>query len=107
MQGGGHHVTVTGTGVEELVVVPLPSWPSLLRPQHSTVPPESSAQAESIAVGPLRPETATGVEELVVVPLPSWPSPFSPQHSTVPPESSAQAEEPLAEMAVTATQAPR
>jgi hypothetical protein len=41
-----HHVTVTATGVEELVVVPLPSSPELLSPQHSTVPPESSAQAD-------------------------------------------------------------
>jgi len=72
----------TATGVEEAVVVPLPSLPYPLSPQHSTVPPESTAQAESpataIAVAPLRPETATGVEELVVVPLPSSPEPLSP-----------------------------
>jgi hypothetical protein len=44
---GGHHVAVTATGVEEFVVVPLPSSPLALWPQHSTTaPPESSAQAE-------------------------------------------------------------
>jgi hypothetical protein len=31
------HYTTT-TGVNELVVVPLPSWPDSLSPQHSTVP---------------------------------------------------------------------
>src|SRR5580700_2707335 len=84
----------TATGVEELVVVPLPSSPYSLSPQHSTPPPESSAQVdeppEEIAVTPLRPVTATGVEEVVVVPSPSSPSPLYPQHSTVPPVSSAQ-----------------
>src|ERR1019366_3227696 len=95
----------TAMGVDELVVVPLPNWPSPLNPQHSTVPPESSAQADSppaeIAVTPLRPETATGVEESVVVPLPSSPWPLLPQHSTVPPDRSAQAEtEPSTETAV-------
>lgn len=39
----------TVTGVEELVVVPLPRSPTLLSPQHCTVPPERTAQAE---VGP-------------------------------------------------------
>ena len=33
----------TATGVEELVVVPLPSWPKLFRPQHLTVPSVISA----------------------------------------------------------------
>jgi len=34
----------TVTGVERLVVVPSPSWPEPLAPQHLTAPPESSAQ---------------------------------------------------------------
>src|SRR6516225_2720043 len=29
---------LTATGVDELVKVPLPSWPNRLRPQHLTVP---------------------------------------------------------------------
>ena len=78
------------------VVVPSPSWPLKLTPQHSTAPPEITAQAEyspmEMAVAPLRADTATGVPEPVVVPLPNWPEVLSPQHSTVPPESSAQAE---------------
>jgi hypothetical protein len=42
----------TGTGVVELwgpespVLDPSPSSPALLSPQHCTVPPDSSAQAE-------------------------------------------------------------
>jgi hypothetical protein len=67
------------------LVVPLPSSPWLLPPQHSTLPPVSSAQADpplkEMAVAPLRPETATGVVEHghpllhvcgpLLVPLPS------------------------------------
>ena len=34
---------VTITGVDELMVVPLPSWPDVLAPQHLTVPFASSA----------------------------------------------------------------
>jgi len=34
----------TVTGAERLVVVPSPSWPWLLRPQHLAVPSESRAQ---------------------------------------------------------------
>ena len=34
----------TATGVDELVFVPLPSWPLELYPQHSTVPFISCAQ---------------------------------------------------------------
>ena len=68
---------VTGPGVEDVVVVPFPSWPPLLSPQQSTVPPVRSAHANqlpaTISVTPLRPETATGVDELVVVPSPSSP----------------------------------
>ena len=32
------------TGVEELVVVPLPNWPHWFAPQHRTAPPLSRAQ---------------------------------------------------------------
>src|SRR5207249_10448469 len=37
-------ISPTPTGVDELVVVPSPSWPSTFRPQHCTVPSPSSAQ---------------------------------------------------------------
>jgi hypothetical protein len=96
---------VTATGVDELVVVPLPSSPWALYPQQSTVPFESSAQAEyspaEMAVTLVGPRTATGVDELIVVPLPSSPYSLSPQQSTVPFESSPQVKAPPAEMAVT------
>ena len=60
------------------VVVPLPSSPYWLSPQHWTEPLERRAQAvwfspTEMAVTPLRPETATGVDELVVMPLPRTP----------------------------------
>ena len=32
------------TGVEELVLVPVPNWPQSFAPQHRTVPPPRSAQ---------------------------------------------------------------
>ncbi len=45
-----------------VVVVPLPSSPEVLSPQHSTVPPESSAQADS-------PPAAMAITELDEPPL--------------------------------------
>jgi len=97
---------VTATGVELGVVVPSPSWPSSLPPQHPTVPSESSAQACSrpaeIATAPVRVGTLTGVEENVIGPEPSWPASLLPQHSTAPPTTSAHAYSSPAEMAVTA-----
>ena len=41
----------TATGVGELVVVPLPSSPDSLLPQHATVPPDSNAHAYGIHSG--------------------------------------------------------
>ena len=35
---------LTATGVVLLVVLPLPSWPLVLLPQHHTPPPVVSAQ---------------------------------------------------------------
>src|SRR5439155_12116393 len=85
----------TATGVWRSVVVPSPSWPSALRPQHLTPPALVSAQVwkspAEIAATPLgSPETATGVWRSVIVPSPSWPEPLSPQHLTPPPLVSAQ-----------------
>jgi hypothetical protein len=34
----------TATGVDEAVVVPFPSWPLTLRPQHDAAPPANTAQ---------------------------------------------------------------
>src|SRR5580700_6343255 len=80
----------TGTGVDRLVVVPSPSWPSALSPQHWTVPSVSSAQALKAAAKTadalVIPLTKTGVVLPPVVPLPSSPKPvpMPPQHSTLP-----------------------
>jgi hypothetical protein len=34
----------TATGVDDVVMVPLPSWPEAFAPQHETVPAEVTAQ---------------------------------------------------------------
>ena len=71
------------------MVVPFPSCPKTLWPQHLTAPPLVSAQLwrlpAAIALTPLcSPETSTGVELSVVVPSPSCPAALSPQHLTAP-----------------------
>ena len=84
---------LTATGVNEPVVVPLPSWPAALFPQHFIVPPERRAKAwadasivppAAIAVAVVMPLTATEVTGSVVVPSPSSPELFLPTHLTVP-----------------------
>ena len=77
-----------GTGLS--VVLPSPSWPDPLAPQHLT-PPESvsthvSLPPEAMATTPLaRPVTSTGVRlSMVVAPVPSAPLAFEPQHWTPP-----------------------
>ena len=66
---------VTATDNDESVVVPLPSWPEELLPQHCTVPPDNNAHECSLpavmAVAVVTPVTATGTDEFVMVPLPS------------------------------------
>jgi hypothetical protein len=79
----------TSTGTLLLVVVPSPSCPKSLGPQHLTPPLFVSAhvpQLAEMAATPLaRPETSTGILVLsVVVPSPSWPYSLSPQHLTPP-----------------------
>ncbi len=68
-------IPVTPTGVDESVIVPLPSTPLTLEPQQLIVPPARNAHVCNapavICVAPLMPVTATGVDELVVVPSPS------------------------------------
>src|SRR5450756_2184673 len=89
-----------------VVVVPLPSSPSKLRPQASTWPVEVSARlwrlppAMAVTVVPEGRLTATGMLLMVVVPLPSWPLLLLPQASTWPVEVSARLLSPAA-MAVT------
>jgi hypothetical protein len=66
---------LTGTGVDESAVVPLPNPPSRLKPQHLTVPFATSAHecAPPVAIATTLPSpfTATGIDEFVVVPSPS------------------------------------
>jgi hypothetical protein len=75
------------TGLGEFVVVPFPSCPHWLSPQHRTVPSPRSAQLwchhpAVTATAPVIPLTGTGVVRRVVVPSPSCPDVFSPQHWT-------------------------
>src|SRR5262245_7092374 len=78
---------MTVTGVNESMVVPLPSWPPEFHPQHFTVAPSRAAHAwnhpRPRAAAPVRPVTATGVDESMVVPSPNSPKRFRPQQ-TVP-----------------------
>src|SRR5262245_96509 len=79
------------TGVVLATVVPSPSWPHWLLPQHQRVPSifraqlrrvpsEISATALPSALAP----ACTGVVFEVKVPSPSWPESFAPQHHRVP-----------------------
>ncbi|KRC30598.1 hypothetical protein ASE28_14285 [Acidovorax sp. Root219] len=86
---------VTGWGVLLSVVLPSPSWPYALRPQHCTAPAVVSAQvwlpsAAMAATPPAKPVTVWGVVLSVVLPSPSWPKLLSPQHCTAPAVVSAQ-----------------
>ena len=70
------------------VVVPSPSSPEELDPQHHGAPALVSAQvlldpaARDAIVG--KPGTCTGAARLVVVPSPSCPEVLDPQHQTAP-----------------------
>jgi hypothetical protein len=64
----------TATGTELSTVVPLPSAPPLLPPQHCIVPPATSAQVPvpaATVMALVMPETVTGKVLPLVVPLPS------------------------------------
>ena len=68
------------------MVVPLPSWPSLLRPQHlavSMVVAQVWEVPAVMAVTPVSPATAVGTVRWVVVPSPSGPETFQPQNVAV------------------------
>ena len=73
----------------ELVVVPFPSCPFELPPQHFTAPVDVRAHEceppDETADTPLvNPVTFTGVLRFDNVPSPSWPPELSPQHFTPP-----------------------
>src|SRR5262247_3635237 len=78
----------TRCGVALPWVVPLPSWPLSLSPQHQATPSVRSPQVcrapATIDWNACPPVTATGVDELAVRPLPSWPFRFAPQHIAAP-----------------------
>src|SRR5207253_561509 len=75
---------MTRTGTSRTSVVPSPSWPCPLSPQHATPPSPMSAQLwflpAATAVTPLvRPVTSTGVALPTCVPSPNTPIAAQPQ----------------------------
>ena len=78
----------TSTGLAEVVVVPLPSWPESLAPQQNTRPSFKRAQLccapAVISTAPASPETAAGRARSTVLPSPSCPASLAPQQATVP-----------------------
>src|SRR5689334_10748183 len=87
----------TRTGASPRLVVPSPSRPSPLFPQHQAAPAEVRAQvcsppAETLA-NELHPvwKVATGTVVADAVLSPSWPTLLRPQHQGWPPEVSPQA----------------
>ena len=97
----------TSTGPLLSVVVPFPSSPEPLAPQHLT-PPGVSAQlcpkpAEIARIPSPSPLTSTGTGLSVVVPFPSSVPLFQPQHLTPPASVSAQVCAKPEEMALTPT----
>ena len=65
---------LTLTGVEESVVVPSPSWPALLYPQHVMVPPVRRAQVwwapAAKAVACRIPDSEAAVDAVLMPPGP-------------------------------------
>ena len=84
----------TKTGTWRSIVVPSPTWPSALLPQHFTDASAITAQeCDSptprlttfvASESPVIPDTRTGVELSVVESLPNCPEKFEPQQRTVP-----------------------
>jgi hypothetical protein len=89
--------TAAGVGWLLPPVVPSPSWPRKLSPQHDTVCVARSAQVWFVpvatAVAVLIESTVPGGSVSDVNPRPSWPDSFPPQHSIPPDVSTAHAVE--------------
>src|SRR3989442_175130 len=86
----------TVTVLIRFVVVPSPSWPELLSPQHDGTPFAPSAQVcdppspAATATAKVRLLTCTGALLDEVFPVPSWPDALLPQQRAVPSERTAQ-----------------
>ena len=84
----------TETGSDRSDIVPSPTCPYVLSPQHFRSPLVSNAHVFRIPV--VRASTVdgkfctvTGTDESLLLPVPSWPPKFQPQHCTAPETSSA------------------
>src|SRR5690606_12093151 len=101
----------TNTGTPLSPLLSLPSWPYWFVPQHSTRPPDTTAQLccepTPIALAPLaRPLTLTGTSLSLPEPSPSWPQLLLPQHLTPPPLVRAQVWPSPAAIAATPLESP-
>ena len=85
---GSPRTTRTGSPLDS--VVPSPSWPESLAPQHHTSPTLVSAHVcvppvDTEVTGASMPTTASGlVFAQLTIPNPNCPEPFDPQHATFP-----------------------
>ena len=80
---------LTGTGVSDFVVVPLPSWPFAFEPQHKTPPAPFKAQvccSPAVILLPLRP---AGASTAMVTLLLGTPDKLSCTVIALPPDASA------------------
>jgi hypothetical protein len=78
----------TGAAVPRVAVLPSPSWPASLLPQHTSPPSVSRAQLCSspvtITAAVVTPTTRTGWRLSLIEPSPSWPALLRPQHDAAP-----------------------
>ncbi len=84
----------TTRGASRVKVLPSPSKPAMLLPQHRTYPAKLSAQlllvpAEMEAAHAIEPPALTGTRKSEVEPFPSWPHSFEPHPTTIPPSFTA------------------
>src|SRR5512139_2769862 len=80
---------ITGVGVGDGVMEPLPREPVLLVPQHHNSPLRASMHVcdeptDTLAARGIPATTRGGVSYMLVVPVPIWPLTFSPQQYTEP-----------------------
>src|SRR5262245_41377115 len=77
----------TYAGLTCMVIVPSPTWPRSLRPQHHTLLAVNRMQVTSFPAVTARVPaklltTFTGVRRCMTVPSPDCPDAFAPQHET-------------------------
>ena len=86
---------LTWVGIFRSIIVPSPTYPNMLLPQHFTAPSIMRAQDVSptsdISTTLFKLNTSVGVSVEGAIPIPNWPNRLLPQHLTLPLLSKAQA----------------